>query len=265
MIRVNGVALGGGGVSLPTDDVGAVLGGVAGGPAIVGVDGSGDGVLVTGPQAQTLLRNATTYDAAATAGWTATAGSGGASVTGGVFRLTMPAGTNSSDPGRASLSRDHTAVVPVDAFRARVRLVAVTNGDSNTFFGLHLWSSANANELRLSVHPNGSVECGCVYAGPTWSGTLGSLGAGAVAFDGTWWLEITVQGLVASLRIGQGTTTSPPSESSSTWRYLFSSSINAYVSGGRHYDRIGLVLTTYGTGGGAVTVDFDDLTLERLA
>ena len=219
----------------------------------------------TAAAARATLRGATAYPGTSSSGWTATAGSGGAAVTSGVFRLTMPALTQSGDPGRASLSRDHTAVVPVDAFRARVRLVAVTNGDSNTFFGLYLWSSANANELRMSVHPNGSVECGCVYAGPTWSGAIGSLGAGAVAFDGTWWLEITVQGLVASLRIGQGTTSAPPSESSSTWRYLFSSSINAYVSEGRHYDRIGLVLTTYGAGGGEITVDFDDLILERLA
>lgn len=217
----------------------------------------------TAAAAQTTLRAATTYNGSSSSGWTLTNGNGTAAVTGGVLRLTMPPSTGGGDGGRASIVRDHTADVPADAFRARVRLAALTNGNSDTFIGFYLYSSTTSNELRFSVHPNGSAECG--YVGSGWSGILATLGAGAVAFDGTWWLEIVVRGLHVALRVGQGTSSTPPAESATSWRWLYSADLFSRWNGGRLWDRIGVFLTTYGTGGGAITMDFDDLILERLA
>lgn len=211
----------------------------------------------------TSLAAGATYNGSSSSGWTTTDGSGTAAVTGGVFRLTMPTLTNSGDGGRASIVRDHTSDVAADSFRATARLAALTNGNGDTFLGFYLHSSTTTNELRFSLHPDGRLECG--YAGASWSNILATLGAGTVAFDGTWWLEIAVRGLAVSLRVGQGTTSAPPAESSTTWRWLYSADLFSRWNGGRPWDRIGFFLTTYGTGGGAITADFDDLVLERLS
>ena len=256
-----GLVLPGGGASLPTADVSDLLAGATPNTFVV-VDPVGNSALATFAAARAALAAGATYDGSSSSGWTATAGSGTAAVTGGVFRLTMPALTNSGDGGRASIVRDHTSDVPADAFRARVRLAALTNGNGDTFVGFYLYSSTTSNELRLSVHPNGSAECG--YVGASWSGVLATLAAGTVAFDGTWWLEIVVRGLHVALRVGQGTSSTPPAESSTTWRWLYSADLFSRWNGGRPWDRLGLFLTTYGTGGGAITMDFDDLVLERL-
>lgn len=201
----------------------------------------------------------TTYTFGASDGWTLTNGSGSAAITGGVARLTMPASTNSGDGGRASITRSLSALANPAGFRILVRLVSLTGGDSNTRVGLYY--SNSTNQARPAYVP-GSGRMEYLYVG-TSAPTLGTL-PGVVAWDGTWWVESVVSGFNVSTRVGQGTTTDPPADDSTSWRWVYAGNVFPLWNGGPPFTTFGLYLTTYGAGGGNITVDFDDVIVETL-
>lgn len=205
--------------------------------------------------------NRITNDLSTSDGWTLTNGSGTAAITSGVARLTMPTSTNSGDGGRVSVVRDLKAAsyIKPERFSALCRLAALTNGDSNTQIGFFVNTSTGAvNELRIVAQPSGTVFVG--YLGGAFT-TLAT-SATTLAWDGTWWLQVMIVGTRAFVRFGQGTTTTPPPDADTTWRIVWSGELFANMQYGRPWDRIGFYLTTYGTGGGAITVDLDDFIIE---
>ena len=238
----------------------AVLLDAAAPATFVGLDGLGAGTTLDASAANAILDGRVQFDFDSSAGWTLTNGSGGAAITGGVAQLTMPAGVTSGDGGRASIVRNLPALANPIGFRAAVRLVAITNGDSNTQFGFIFRSTVASNELRVVVQPSGTVTVG--YLGGGWS-TLATSGSPA-AWDGTWWVQVAYLGTRLYVRFGQGTTTTPPSDDAASWRIAWSGDLYTYLSAGPPWDTIGLYLTTYGAGGGAITVEFDDVIVEAV-
>ena len=238
----------------------AVLLDAAATTTFVGLDGLGAGTTLDASAANAILDGRVQFDFASSTGWTLTNGSGGAAITGGVAQLTMPAGVASFDVGRASIVRSLPDISNPIGFRAAVRLVAITNGDGNTQTGYIFRSTAATNELRVVVQPNGVVLVGYVGGGFTPLATSGAL----VAWDGTWWVQVAYLGTRLYVRVGQGTTTTPPSDDSASWRIVWSGDLYPYLSAGPPWDTIGLYLTTYGAGGGAITVEFDDVIVEAI-
>ena len=163
----------------------------------------------TAAEGRAALLERTVYDFSSSSGWTLTPGSGGAAITGGVVRLTMPSATTSGDAGRASVTRDISSLVDPSHFRARLRIVSNTNGSSTSFFGMHLSSANLINEIRFTVKTSGALELG--FLGTGW-GVRASAGGGSIGWDGTWWIELEVDGLTINCRYGQGTTSDPPAD-----------------------------------------------------
>lgn len=252
------IVTGSGGAGTPAD----VLLDVSSPDTFVALNNSGVGQSLTVAQTNDLLKGHIEFDFSSSTGWTLTNGLGGATITGGVARLTMPTGVISSDLGRASIVRDLTANVNPTKFVAKCRLVAITNGDSNTQVGFHISTSgATTNELRTAILPSGSVVVG--YLGSGWT-TLAT-SASSITWDGTWWLEITIHGATQALiRFGQGTTSAPPDDSSSSWRIVWTGNLYSYMQYSRPFDNIGCYLTTFDSGGGDITVDMDNVILESV-
>lgn len=238
----------------------AVLLDAAAPTTFVGLDGLGAGTTLDASAANAILGGRVQFDFASSTGWTLTNGSGGAAITGGVAQLTMPAGVASFDGGRASIVRDLGAITDPVSFRALVRLVSIANGDRNTQVGFFVSSSTVTNQLRFAVLPSGSVFVGYLGGAFTALGTIAS----AVAWDGTWWLEVVLTGSRCYARVGQGTSLAPPAASATSWRIVWSGDLYPYLSAGPPWDTIGLYLTTYGIGGGAITVDLDDVIVETV-
>ncbi len=204
-----------------------------------------------------------TYDFNASTGWTLTPGSGGAAITGGVVRLTMPAATTSGDAGRASVTRDISSLVDPSHFRARLRLVSNTSVPSATsYFGMHLSSAPLLNELRFTVKTTGAPELG--FLGTVW-GVRASAAGGSIGWDGTWWIELEVDGLTINCRYGQGTTSDPPADDDPSWRWLYSGNVFSSWAGGRPWNTIGMYLTTFAAAPSNITIEADDLILENTA
>ena len=226
---------------------------------IVSLNGSGVGTTLTVADANDLLNGRVEYDFSSSTGFTLTNGSGTASITGGAARLQMPTNTQSMDAGRVSITRDlHTLVSPTK-FKAAVRLLALTNGNVDTHIAFIVNTSGGAtNELRVVVLPDGTVVVG--YLGGSFT-TLQTR-ASAVSWDAEHWLEVTMVGTNLLVRIGSGVAGQYPAQTSNTWRNIYSGNLFSYMQYGRPFDTIGLYLTTYGTGGGAITVDFDNLVIE---
>lgn len=251
-------AAAGGGASLP-DVPSAVLLDASKPNQIVSLNGSGVGTTLTVADANNLLNGRVEYDFASSTGFTLTNGSGTASITGGAARLQMPAGTTSNDGGRVSITHDlHSIVSPVK-FKASCRLLAITHGNSDTHVGFLINTSTGAtNELRVVVLPDGTVVVG--YLDGTWT-TLVTKNT-AVSWDAEHWLEVTMVGTNLLVRIGAGVAGQYPAQTSNTWRNIYSGNIFQYMAYGRPFDTIGFYLTTYGPGGGNITVDLDNLILE---
>lgn len=226
---------------------------------IVSLNGSGVGTTLTVADANNLLNGRVEYDFSSSAGWTLTNGSGTASITGGKAVLEMPTSTTSGDGGRASITRDlHTLVSPTK-FKAAVRLLSITNGDSNTQVGFFINTSAGAtNEIRIYVGPTGNVSLG--YLGAAWNPLVTQ--NSAISWDAEHWLEATVVGTNILLRIGSGVAGQYPAQTSNTWRNIWSGNLFSYMQYGRPWDTIGLYLTTYGSGGGAITTELDNVIIE---
>lgn len=216
----------------------------------------------TAAEGRAALLERETYDFSSSSGWTLTPGSGGAAITGGVVRLTMPSATTSGDAGRASVTRDISSLVDPSHFRARLRIVSNTNGSSTSFFGMHLSSANLINEIRFTVKTSGALELG--FLGTGW-GVRASAGGGSIGWDGTWWIELEVDGLTINCRYGQGTTSDPPADDDPSWRWLYSGNVFSAWAGGRPWNTIGMYLTTFGSAPSNITFEADDLILERTA
>lgn len=249
------IVTGSGGAGTPAD----VLLDVSSPDTFVSLNGSGVGTTLTVADANDLLNGRVEYDFSSSTGWTLTNGSGTASITGGKAILEMPAATTSGDAGRVSITRDlHTLVSPTK-FKAAVRLLSITNGDSNTQVGFYINTSAGAaNEIRIYVGPTGNVSLG--YVGGGWNPIVTQ--NSAISWDAEHWLEVSVVGTNMLLRIGSGVAGQYPAQTSNTWRNIWSGNLFSYMQYGRPWDTIGLYLTTYGSGGGAITAELDNVIIE---
>lgn len=225
-----------------------------------GATGRGLMAAADAAEARYTIAGVTRFDFASSAGWTLTNGDGGAAITGGVARLTMPAGVASFDAGRASIVRSLPALANPIGFRAAVRLVAITNGDGNTQVGYIFRSTAASNELRVVVQPNGVLLVG--YVGGGWNPLVTS--GVLVGWDGTWWVQVAYVGTRLYVRVGQGTTTTPPSDGAASWRIVWSGDLYPYLTAGPPWDTLGVYLTTYSGVVGDITVDLDDVIVETL-
>ena len=226
---------------------------------IVSLDGSGVGTTLTVADANNLLNGRVEYDFSSSTGWTLTNGSGTASITGGKAVLEMPSSTTSGDAGRASITRDLHTVVSPTKFKAAVRLLSITGGDSNTQVGFFINTSAGAgNEIRIYVGPTGNVSLG--YVGGGWNPIVTQ--NSAISWDAEHWLEVSVVGTNILLRIGSGVAGQYPAQTSNTWRNIWSGNLFSYMQYGRPWDTIGLYLTTYGSGGGAITAELDNVIIQ---
>lgn len=138
--------IGGGGVSLPTDDAGAILGGVTvplsdapnAAAGLLGPDVNGDGALFTGSQVRALGR---TIDPMTGAGWTSLPPASGATTTWASSKLTLdiPAATTVSG---ASGIEDSDFVPDSTCVDVCARIDFVSgNGESYTNFVFALGSS----------------------------------------------------------------------------------------------------------------------------
>lgn len=251
---INGITVGSG-ASLPGTPAEVLLD-LAGAEGFVVLDNLGVGAAAPPAVASAFLAREVEYTFDSSTGWTLTDGSGTAAITSSRARLTMPTGTTSGDGGRASIVRDLSAITNPVGFKALVRLAALTNGDSNTQFGFILNATGGVtNELRFVVLPAGTVVVG--YLGGGWNGL--ATAASTVAWDGTWWLELTITGTKCYARFGQGTSSEPPGETADSWRIAWSGDLFTYMQNGRPWDRLGMYLTTFGSGGGDITMDLDNV------
>lgn len=161
---------GGGGVSLPTDDVGAVLGGAT--PSrIVGTDGSGDGALLTGAQVRTLAAPALSLGTAFDAG---TSTSAYLDVTG------TPSAAPTLAPGQSLVM----LIYPIATPSASEVLACHANAAGTR--GWHLYSGFEAGDRSaLSLFLSGLTGTGALgtipLAAATWSGALNTPHVVAVA------------------------------------------------------------------------------------
>jgi hypothetical protein len=179
-----GILGGGGGVSLPTDDVGAVLGGVVGGPALLGVDGSGDGVLMTALDVAAQVLAWTEIDAS-DAGWTRTPGAGAGAVTTVVSsRLhTELTGTVNDHSGSFDGPRHAFALPAVDGARWCVAArVSFSGLDANGRVNFSV-RAGTTQVLGLTVRDNGDLEVMLDSSSPTATITASFASGGWLRLD----------------------------------------------------------------------------------
>lgn len=244
---------GGGGVSLPTDDPGAVFGGVAGGPAILGVDGPGDGVLMT----PTLVRSAltTTPDATGT-GWTQETPSSGTSTTwsGGTLTVSIPSGVAAGFAAGAARSDADTGAIDV-AIRARI--TAGNSGALQSNISLRIGTDSN-NHALISCDTQGNVVTGRVVGGAwTQHAVAGVSPSAGERSGGQMWLRLRRDEDGVSASWGLGNSGARPT----TW-VTFGAEAAAVAAAAGAWRRIG---ADSWSGGPAATTTWEVLSIAERA
>lgn len=202
----------------------------------------------------------TTYTFSSSTGVTLVNGSvgGTAAVTGGVLRCTVPAtpsasyygGTLAAPYGEVPAPLGTTARQPLH-WRARVRVAAVPIGTIAYFLAVSAGGNHRAG-IFLVGDGSGRSEYNSApqgYGSAGWS-------AGVVPVDGTGWLEIEICGSVGTYRYGTGTATTQPT----TWTTHATVTLPTIDA----YTKVRLIGASNSPPGSALSVDFDDLTLETL-
>lgn len=195
--------------TLPDDPAAVLLD--AGNPStIVGLDAAGVGAALTQATARQLLGLGVTPPLTGTAGWTLRAGSGGATVTSSVLRLTLPSSTapgSWSNQPAASYPQPVTGTLPCFAVDFDARLSALTGGDSSNVYlsaSLRTGAGATATGLVFNVRGDGGAIFG--YGEGVSTGTV--IGSGTVArgtlAGGQFWMRVTLFGDTIYFRVGTG-------------------------------------------------------------
>lgn len=209
---INGVLVGGGGASLPTDDAGAILGGVTvplsdapnAAAGLLGPDVNGDGALFTGSQVRALGR---TIDPMTGAGWTALTPASGATtewVAGPKLTLTAPSGVSAYDASGV----ERSGFLPDgESYDLCVRYDVVAGvGAAQGKLVLVVGESAD-NGMWVTHYANGGWVIGRKVGG-TWTGTTtGTSGASSGDLTGGqfWWrITRTPFGYAISRGVGSG-------------------------------------------------------------
>lgn len=153
-----------------------------------------------------------TYLSSSLLGWTASNGSGTASIDGG-FKIALTAGQSAAaaypDSNAPKYYRDISAdIAGVEDYTIWVRIVSATLASEQNI-GIALGDSSDTTNVGICAFTGSAGQLTCTPFAS--SGYIGAP-AGSVAFDGASWLGISRRGGIYSALAGIGTTTTPPTE-----------------------------------------------------
>ena len=249
-----------GGATLPVTDPSELLDGASPDRFFTTAD-DGRGQLSTAAQVRSILGIATTPPLTSSAGWTLRAGAGGATITGGVARLTLGSGVVpgawSAQPA-AAYPHAITGRPPFFSVDAVARLATLTGGNSSDVyvsFGLRTGASGTASGFLVNFRGDGNSTFG--YADTI--GANASFGAGAPGRSnlagGQFWARLVIFGGTVYAYYGVGSAGAEPT----SWTLIGSSANVSNVTPAS----IGALTFAVDAGGGgsptAITVEWDSI------
>jgi hypothetical protein len=193
----------------------------------------------------------TIYTFSSSSGWTQTAGTGSASITGGQARLSISLGTVATYDGSNGylgprIFRSHGA--DQTCFSVYARLVNFTNSDNFSNTGLEIRNTDASQLYTILVIGDGTVYAGDLTA----NSNLTNSAIGALPLDGTGWMALRLRGLSLTFQYGTGTSSVPPT----IWTVLRVQDLGSYNKG---FDRFGFFQRQVISGAAAqVSATWDD-------